>query len=324
LTQSVEQVDIVHNLNQIIVINRRDPASRRILTVQIEGRELKMELDSGAPFGIVSKETLHLIKPTYKLQKTDKQFVSYSGHNIKCIGFTPVNVTMGKTSRKLNLYIIEDKYDSLFDNEWISAFVNEIPFHNFFSASDGIHTITIETPGLLKEQKCRLNQFLANYEDLFSSTPGKLRGPPVAVHFKPGTTPVFACAREVPLALRDAYAKAINAKIASGFYEKVEHSEWASTTYIVMKKNGKLRITGNYKPTLNPHIVIDEYPIPRAEHLFNRMKGAKLFCHLDIMDAYTHLPVDTEFSHALTLNTPTHGLIRPTCAVYGAANIPAV
>lgn len=93
---------------------------------------------------------------------------------------------------------------------------------------------------------------------------------------------------------------------------------------IVTKKNGKLRITGNYKPTLNPRIIIDEYPIPRAEYLFNRMKDAKLFCHLDITDAYTHLPVDAEFSHALTLNTPTHGLIRPTRAVYGAANIPAV
>ncbi|KAG5323560.1 POL3 protein, partial [Pseudoatta argentina] len=31
------------------------------------------------------------------------------------------------------------------------------------------------------------------------------------------------------------------------FYEKVEHSEWASTIYIVMKKNGKMKITGNYK-----------------------------------------------------------------------------
>lgn len=54
------------------------------------------------------------------------------------------------------------------------------------------------------------------------------------------------------------------------------------------------------------------------------MQGAKIFCHLDITDAYTHLPVDEEFSVALTLNIPTYGLIRPTRAVYGAANIPAI
>lgn len=116
-TQSAKRVDIVHNLNQIIVINRLDSASRRILTVQIEGQKLKMELDSGAPFGIVSKEILYAIKPGYKLQKTNKQFVSYSEHRIKCIGYTLVNVTMGKTSRNLNLYVMEGKYDSLFGNE---------------------------------------------------------------------------------------------------------------------------------------------------------------------------------------------------------------
>ena len=54
------------------------------------------------------------------------------------------------------------------------------------------------------------------------------------------------------------------------------------------------------------------------------MKGAKIFCHLDITDAYMHLQVDEEFSKALTLNTPTHGVIRPTRTFNGAVNIPAV
>jgi len=128
-----------------------------------------MKLDLGAPFGFVSKETLHSIKPTYKLQKTNKRFVSYSGHSIKCIGYTSVNVTMGKTSRNLNLYVMEGKYDSLFGNEWISAFVNKISFREFFSTSDGIHSVTTESPSLCEEEKCRLNQFL--------KTQNKLRRP---------------------------------------------------------------------------------------------------------------------------------------------------
>lgn len=33
-------------------------------------------------------------------------------------------------------------------------------------------------------------------------------------------------------------------------------------------------------------------------------------CHLDLTDAYSHLVVDEELSHALALNTSTHGLIR--------------
>lgn len=90
------------------------------------------------------------------------------------------------------------------------------------------------------------------------------------------------------------------------------------------KKNGDIRITGNYKPTLNPRIIIDEFPIPKPSDIFNKVKGAKIYAHLDVVDAYTHLLADEEYSHALTLNTPTHGLVRPTRAVYGAANVPAV
>ncbi|XP_062557133.1 uncharacterized protein K02A2.6-like [Armigeres subalbatus] len=71
-------------------------------------------------------------------------------------------------------------------------------------------------------------------------------------------------------------------------------------------------------------MIIDEHPIPKIETIFNKMRGAALFCHLDVTDAYTHLPIDDEFRHVLTLNTPTHGLIRPTRAVYGAASIPAI
>uniref|UniRef100_A0A1I8Q6T1 RNA-directed DNA polymerase n=1 Tax=Stomoxys calcitrans TaxID=35570 RepID=A0A1I8Q6T1_STOCA len=54
------------------------------------------------------------------------------------------------------------------------------------------------------------------------------------------------------------------------------------------------------------------------------MKGSNLFCHLDITDAYSHLVIDDKFGEILTLNTPTQGLVRPTGAVYGAANITAV
>uniref|UniRef100_A0A182PWJ4 RNA-directed DNA polymerase n=1 Tax=Anopheles epiroticus TaxID=199890 RepID=A0A182PWJ4_9DIPT len=71
-------------------------------------------------------------------------------------------------------------------------------------------------------------------------------------------------------------------------------------------------------------MIVDEHPIPRVETIFNLMKGATLFCHLDITDAYAHLTIDEEFRKILTLNTTTHGLIRPTRAVYGAANIPAI
>jgi len=84
----------------------------------------------------------------------------------------------------------------------------------------------------------------------------------------------------------DGYAKEIESKIAAGFYKRVEFSEWASTTHAVTKKSGGIRITGNYKPTVSPQMIIEEHPIPRAGDIFNIMRGATVFARLDVIDAY--------------------------------------
>ena len=298
--------------------------SKKLIEVQLNKRNVFMELDTGAPCSIISEKTLRNILPSIHIQKSNRQFASYTKHKIECLGRVSVNVTVKNKTKRLNLYVVKGDYDSLFGREWIGHFTREINFVKLFENGDVIKSITTSTPKLDQNQVQRLESLLSQYPDVFSDTPGKLSGPPAELHLKPGVSPVFSKPRDIPLALRDAYAKEIETKLASGLYKRVDYSEWASTTHVVSKKNGKIRITGNYKPTLNPRMIIDEHPLPRTEFLFNKLRNTSLFCHLDITDAYSHLVVSEEFGNALTLNTPTHGLIRPCRAVYGAANIPAI
>ncbi|XP_064539507.1 uncharacterized protein K02A2.6-like [Drosophila montana] len=113
-------------------------------------------------------------------------------------------------------------------------------------------------------------------------TAGAFKGPAIKVHLKLDAKPIFARARDVPFALRDAYAKEIDEKIAAGFYKRVDYSEWGSTTHVITKKTGGIRITGNYKPTVNAQMIIDEHQIPKTEDIFNQMKGCTVFAHLDL------------------------------------------
>jgi len=124
--------------------------------------------------------------------------------------------------------------------------------------------------------------------------------------------------------MKDAYAKEIKSKIAAGFYKRVEFSDLFLTTQVVTKKNGGIRITGNYKPTVSQQMIIEEHPIPRAEDIFNEMRRTTVLAHFDVTGAHSHLPIDEDLGQVLTLNTPTYGLICPARAVYGAANIPAI
>uniref|UniRef100_A0A182NDE6 Peptidase A2 domain-containing protein n=1 Tax=Anopheles dirus TaxID=7168 RepID=A0A182NDE6_9DIPT len=61
-----------------------------MVDVNIDGKCTKMELDTGAPCGIMSETTLRSIKARYFLKPTDRQFTSYTGHRINCLGRLPV------------------------------------------------------------------------------------------------------------------------------------------------------------------------------------------------------------------------------------------
>ena len=54
----------------------------------------------------------------------------------------------------------------------------------------------------------------------------------------------------------------------AGILIKVNTSEWATPIVPVLKKEGKIRICGDYSVTLNPNIVVDDHPLPTIDELF--------------------------------------------------------
>ncbi|KAI8116044.1 hypothetical protein CVS40_11820 [Lucilia cuprina] len=130
-----EENDSVEQLRFINKIKFSKPYEKKMIFVSIDGRKLEMELDTGAPCSIISKKRLRAIKPYYTLHKSDRKFGSYTGHSINCIGRVVVNVTVGKTSRVLNLYVVENDLDTLCGIEWISHFAHDINFSDLFAST---------------------------------------------------------------------------------------------------------------------------------------------------------------------------------------------
>uniref|UniRef100_A0A182YR41 Retrotransposon gag domain-containing protein n=1 Tax=Anopheles stephensi TaxID=30069 RepID=A0A182YR41_ANOST len=264
LISDIDVVQSLHNIHNIL------SATKTMIDVHINGYPLKMELNTGALCGIMSKVTLRIVLPNSSLKSSDRHFSSYTGHRINFIGRLVVQVYVGDTTKNL----FSGKFHSLFGREWIANFVEQINFHEMFSIATTVNTLSsIESS---PEQAAQLSQLLKNFDSIFSDVLGMLTGPSAMVHLKPDVTLVFARARDVPLALRERYAAEIDRKLAFGFYEKVDFSEWASSTHIVIKKNEGIRITGNYKPTVNPKMVIDEHPI-RSKKYSTRLRELRCF-----------------------------------------------
>ena len=104
---------------------------------------------------------------------------------------------------------------------------------------------------------------------------------------------------------------------------KVSHSDWATPIVPVVKEDGKVRICGDYKVTLNPCLDVDQHPLPKPEELFATLSGGQQFSKMDLSQAYLQLELDEESKNLVTLNTHK-GLYRFTRLPFGVASAPAI
>ena len=53
-----------------------------------------------------------------------------------------------------------------------------------------------------------------------------------------------------------------------GVLEKVQYRDWDAPIVPVPKANGGIRIYRDYKVTVNPSLMVDQFPVPTTEDLF--------------------------------------------------------
>ena len=140
---------------------------------------------------------------------------------------------------------------------------------------------------------------------------------------KPNAPPKFHRARPVPFAIKDIIGDEFDCLEKEGILEKVMHSDWASPIVAVPKQDGKFRICGDYKATVNPSMEIDQYPLPKPEDQFVILAGGQKFSKLDLAQVYLQLSLDEESSAYMTINTHK-GLYRFNRLPFGIASAPAV
>ena len=109
---------------------------------------------------------------------------------------------------------------------------------------------------------------------------------------------------------------------AEGVIEKITYSDWAAPIVTVPKKDGTIRICGDYKVTVNPVLEGDKYPLPRIEDLFAKLTGGKIFTTLDMTHAYHQLVLDSESQKYVVVNTH-RGLYQYKRLPFGIASAPS-
>jgi hypothetical protein len=297
----------VYRVNKVHV---SDPPYQ--IQLDVDGRSLNMELDTGASSSLISKATLdrhYDAVPRPKLSAGGK-LTMYSGAQLQVEGEITVQVKHNNQVINLPLIVVSDDGPTLLGRNWLKQLTldwKKVAQVNTISASNQ-----------------QLTELVSKYEELFQDGLGTLKGVTAKFQVALDEKPRFFKSRPVPYSIRESVNKELIRLENEGIIEHVQHADWAAPIVPVVKSNGNdIRLCGDYKVTINAAMKTDSYPIPRVEDLYARLSGGAVFSTLDLSNAYLQVALDAESKKYTTVNTP-RGLYQYTRLPFGISSSPGI
>jgi hypothetical protein len=99
------------------------------------------------------------------------------------------------------------------------------------------------------------------------------------------------------------FKKELNHLVRIGVLTSQQESEWASLSFIIPKKDGRVRWISKFCQ-LNKVIRCKQYPLPIIANILHKRSGYKLFTKLDISMQYYMFELDEESQHLCIIITP--------------------
>ena len=307
--------DLVYGTH-LLGINRGAASDIVYVSPLVEGKTLRMELDTGSAVSVISRDEYQRNFSEIPLEQTLIKLTTYTGETVVPVGVMKVHVAYNDQSTTSNLYVLESG-PALLGREWLQSI--KLDWQNLFQCST-VHNVSVNA-----DHACRaeLSTLLEKPKNVFQDGIGKLQGIKTKLHKKDDARPKFVKARQLPYAMRPKVEQELTRLVDAGILSPVETSEWATPIVPVLKDNGSVRICGDFKTTVNPVLNVDQYPLPTVDDIFSNLAGGQLFTKLDLTQAYLHLEVDEESRDLLTISTH-RGLFRYNRLPYGIASAPAI
>eukprot|EP00731_Ephydatia_muelleri_P019518 Em0012g343a len=129
---------------------------------------------------------------------------------------------------------------------------------------------------------------VCKYADVFKAELGTMKGIKAKLVLKAGAVPKFIRSRPVPFALKEAVEEELHCLEEQGILRRITHSSWAAPIVVVPKKDGRFRLCGDYKMTINQYLEVDRYPLPKPNDFFATPAGGQKFSNIDLSQAYQH------------------------------------
>ena len=181
---------------------------------------------------------------------------TYTNEKLSVLGQHDVTVRYGDQLQKLIITVVDGDGPGLLGRDWLKQ------LHLNWTQISMVQNSSTQLEDLMKE-----------YSEIFRDELGTIKGFQASLHLKGSPQPMFFRPRPVSFAIRDAVGHELDRLEADTIIVKVTHAERAAPIVAVPKKDGRPRICGDYKVTINPVLEIDQHPLPWSEELFAILSG---------------------------------------------------
>ena len=272
-THTVEEATPPEECTLYPVIQQKSSFLPLRSTLEVDGKELTMEVDTGAALSIISEATYKKLWESDtppELQQTSVRLHTYTGEEMSVLGCIDINwQEIGSIRANQSLESLLEQHKRVFNVEL----------------------------GTLKDVKAKL------HVDLEAKS-------------------LFYKARTVPFALRRKVEDELERLEKEDIITPVKFSDWAVPIVPVEKRDGSVRVCGDYKLTVNRVAKTEVYSIPKIKEMFASLAGGKKFSKLDLSHAYQQIQLEEESQKYVTVNTHK-GLFQYEILPCGVASAPA-
>ena len=303
-TQELKNVDTNSNYE----LFNMDGPGKILLPININEKDVIMELDTGAATALMTlKDFREIFHHEPDLKKTDLTLKTYTNELILPLGKVSVIVRYKDKCLELPLQILKEGNGPILGRNWIHELNILESFYNIQET----------------EPKVLASQIKGDFPQVFGEGIGTIKEIKGELRLKPNTVPKYMRARTVPYAIKTKVEEELDHLTKEGVLVPVKCSKWATPIVPIVKGNGKIRICGDYKTTVNPNLVVEQYTLPRIEDMLAKLEMGERFTKIDLRQAYLQLTLDEESKQLTTINTHK-GLYQYNRLVYGITSAPAI
>ena len=244
------------NVSTSEVVNSVSDFPNKIYAVmEIQGKPVRMQIDSGASCNVLPKKFLSGIA---EIQKTNKLLTAYNKQQISALGTARVSKRNPRTRKKYNaeFVVVDGNYTPLIGARAAQQMgLLVVQHHNIQLVSNNQALAASQSTSLTKEQ------VLTDFADIFKGL-GRMQGK-LHLEVDDSVSPVVMPPRRVPVALKEKFKEEIDRLIDVGVLTKVEEpTKWVSSAVVTAKPNGKVRVKGLGRMQGKLHLEVDDSVSP--------------------------------------------------------------